>query len=560
MLRDPSLKYRPAFAPDLPGRQWPDRRIERAPLWCSTDLRDGNQALARPMSPETKRIFLDLLIGMGFKHIEIGFPSASAPDFAFARSLASAETPPDVWYQVITQARPELIAKTIEAIAGAPRAIVNLYNGTAPNFRDIIFGKERSGVIAIARDAARLLLDGTARHPETEWRFQYTPEMFVATEPDFALEICEAVLDVLQPSLERKAILNLEATVEIASPNVYADQIEWFSRQLSRRDCVILSAHPHNDRGTGVAAAELALLAGADRVEGCLLGNGERAGNADLTVLAANLYAQGIHPGLDLSNLKGLAEEVGALTQIPLHPRHPYAGELAFTTFAGTHQDGVRKGLERRTAASNEPWSVPYLAVDPQDFGYDASALIRVNSQSGKGGSAFIVERHFGITLPKALQADFHGHIQARCEADGGELGADVILDTFEGIYGFKSGGAFDLPRITKPVLFAGAAATPSGVAIKIKGRSLTALGPDDAILAHILSAIEDWCQIRVDTLSMSRSKLDDQSVALVTAELRHTAAYGLGLDADPQLAGIKALLAIANRLTPQISATARAA
>jgi 2-isopropylmalate synthase len=560
MLRDPSLKYTPTFAPDLPGRQWPDRRIERAPLWCSTDLRDGNQALARPMPPETKRVFLDLLIAMGFKHIEIGFPSASAPDFAFARSLAATETPPDVWYQVITQARPELIAKTIEAIAGAPRAIVNLYNGTAPNFRDIIFSKDRDGVIAMARDAARLVLDAAARHPETEWRFQYTPEMFVATEPDFALEICEAVLDVWQPTPERKAILNLEATVEIASPNVYADQIEWFSRQLSRRDCVILSVHPHNDRGTGVAAAELALLADADRVEGCLFGNGERAGNADLAVLAANLYAQGIHPGLNLSNLKGLARRVEALNQIPIHPRHPYVGEFAFTTFAGTHQDGVRKGLERRGAASHEPWSVPYLGVDPNDFGHDASTLIRVNSQSGKGGTAFIVEEHFGISLPKAMQADFHGHIQARCEAEGGELGAGVILDAFVEIYGFRSGGAFGLHRIAKPTLFAGGAAIPPGVAIKIKGRSLTAVGPENAILAHIQSEIEDACQIRVDTLAMSRSRIGEHSVALVTAGIGGTAAFGFGLDKDPQIAGIKALLAIANRLSPQLGAATKAA
>jgi 2-isopropylmalate synthase len=560
MLRDPSLKYRPVSAPDLPDRQWPDRRIERAPLWCSTDLRDGNQALARPMSPETKRIFLDLLIGMGFKHIEIGFPSASAPDFAFARSLASADTPPDVWYQVLTQARPELIAKTIEAIAGAPRVIVNLYNGTAPHFRDIIFGKDRGGVIAMARDAARLIRDVTAQHPETDWRFQYTPEMFVATEPDFALQICEAVLDVWQPSPERKAILNLEATVEIASPNVYADQIEWFSRQLSRRECVILSAHPHNDRGTGVAAAELALLAGADRVEGCLFGNGERAGNADLTVLAANLYAQGIHPGLDLSNLKKLAGRVAALNQIPIHPRHPYVGEFAFTTFAGTHQDGVRKGFERRGAASHEPWSVPYLGVDPADFGHDASNLIRVNSQSGKGGTAFIIEQNFGITLPKLLQADFHRHIQARCEADSGELGAGVILDAFLEFYGFRSGGAFGLHRVAKPTLFAGGTAMPPGVAITINGRSLTAVGPDNAILAHIQSVIEHACQVRVDAVSMSRSRSGDQSVALVMSEVDQAAAYGFGLDRDPQIAGIKALLAIANRLLAQTGAITKAA
>ncbi len=447
MLRDPSSKYKRVSGPDLAHRLWPGKQIERAPIWCSTDLRDGNQALTAPLQPDAKHAFLNLLIRLGFREIEIGFPGASAADYEFARSLTDIPAPRDLWYQAITQARPELIAKAIAGLSGVPRAIINLYTGTAPHFREIVFEKSPAQLIELACAGAAMILEETARHPQTVWRLQYTPEMFVATEPAFAVEICERVLEIWQPSPENPAILNLEATVEIASPNVYADQIEAFASAVSRRDAIIISAHPHNDRGTAVAAAELALLAGAERVEGCLFGNGERSGNADLIVLAANLYAAGIHPGIDLSDLPELARKAEALTGLPLHPRHPHAGELAFTTFAGTHQDGVRKGLQRRKEAAEPVWNVPYLLLDPQDLGHKPENLIRVTSQSGKGGAAFLIEQSFGITLPKAMQADFYGRVQALAEATGGEIGLPDLQAAFLDAYGFSPGGSFDFDR-----------------------------------------------------------------------------------------------------------------
>ena len=394
MLRDPSVKYRPFPQVDIPDRTWPSKTITKAPRWLSTDMRDGNQALIDPMNAEKKQRFFDLLVRIGVKEIEIGFPSAGATEFDFIRSLVDRDAiPADVMPQVLTQARADLIDKTFDSLDGARQAVVHVYNAVSPAWRRIVFGMERPEVKGIAVMAAKLLRDQAARRPNTDWRFEYSPETFSTAELDFSLECCEAVMDILQPTPERPLILNLPATVECASPNVYADQIEWFGRNVSRRDSVVISVHPHNDRGTGVAAAELSVMAGADRVEGCLFGNGERTGNVDLVTLALNLYTQGVDPELDFSDIGEVVRTVEYCNQLPVHPRHPYAGELVFTAFSGSHQDAIKKGFASQAARNDQFWDVPYLPIDPADIGCSYEAVIRVNSQSGKGGVAWILEQ-----------------------------------------------------------------------------------------------------------------------------------------------------------------------
>ncbi|MFN3461906.1 MAG: 2-isopropylmalate synthase, partial [Oceanibaculum sp.] len=376
MLQNPETKYRRFTTVDLPDRTWPSKRIEKAPIWLSTDLRDGNQSLIDPMDGEKKRRFFDLLVKSGFKQIEVGFPSASQTEFDFIRSLIEENRiPDDVTIQVLTQSREDLIRRSFESLKGAKQAIVHLYNATSPSFRRTVFNMEKADVVKLAVAGAKLFVEEAAKQPGTKWTFQYSPETFSATEPDFAIEVCEAVLDVWQPTPENPAILNLPATVEVAGPNIYADQIEYFCRNISRRESVIVSVHPHNDRGTGVAAAEFSVMAGADRIEGCLFGNGERTGNVDLVTLALNLYTQGINPGLDFSDMRNVVRTVEYCNQLPVHPRHPYAGELVFTAFSGSHQDAIRKGL-----AAQQPdalWEVPYLPVDPADVGRTYDWIIR---------------------------------------------------------------------------------------------------------------------------------------------------------------------------------------
>ena len=434
-----SHKYRPFPPIQLSDRHWPSQVISHAPRWCSSDLRDGNQALIAPMDGERKRRYFDLLVRMGFKEIEVAFPSASQTDFDFVRSLIEEGlVPDDVAIQVLTQSREDLIRRTFASLRGVKRAIPHLYNATAPIFRDVVFGVDRAGSIELARFGARLFVECAAEQPETEWTFEYSPETFCFTELDFALEICEAILDIWQPTPDRKIILNLPATVEVATPNVYADQIEWFCRHLSRRDSVIISVHPHNDRGTAVAAAELALMAGADRIEGCLFGNGERTGNVDLVTLGLNLYSQGIDPGLDFSAMDEIVQTAEYCNQIRIHPRHPYAGDLVFTAFSGSHQDAIKKGFaaqEQRWTAGDSRWEVPYLPIDPTDLGRNYEAVIRVNSQSGKGGIAYLLEKDHGLQLPRRLQVDFSRRIQAIADASGKELSSDAIWQTFKTAY-----------------------------------------------------------------------------------------------------------------------------
>ncbi|HEY9379694.1 MAG TPA: 2-isopropylmalate synthase [Burkholderiales bacterium] len=434
MLKNPSAKYS-LFPPvDLADRTWPSKTITKAPVWCSSDLRDGNQALIEPMNGERKRRMFDLLVQIGFKEIEVSFPSASQTDFDFVRSLIESNAiPDDVTIQVLTQARDDLIRRTFDSLRGAKRAIVHLYNATSPLFRRVVFNADREGVKEIAVRSAKLFNELAAQQPETEWRFEYSPETFTATELDFSLEVCDAVLDVWQPTPERKAIINLPATVEVATPNVYADQIEWMHRHISHRDSVMISLHPHNDRGCGIAAAELGQMAGADRVEGCLFGNGERTGNVDIVTLALNLYTQGIDPQLDFSDMNTIARTVEHCNQLPIHPRHPYVGDLVFTAFSGSHQDAIKKGF-----AAQRPdalWEIPYLPIDPADVGRSYESVIRVNSQSGKGGIAFLLERDYGFALPRRLQIEFSHVVQEVTDDTGKELSAAEIHDIFRATY-----------------------------------------------------------------------------------------------------------------------------
>ncbi|HET7032251.1 MAG TPA: 2-isopropylmalate synthase [Casimicrobiaceae bacterium] len=439
MNADAHQKYRP-FAPiGLSDRSWPDKSITHAPVWCSVDLRDGNQALIEPMDPERKLRMFKLLVKMGYKEIEVGFPAASQTDYDFIRKLIDESLiPDDVTVQVLTQSRDALIRRSFEALRGVKRAIMHLYNSTSTTQRRVVFKLDKAGIVDIAVSGAKLIRECAKSHRDTEWVFQYSPESFTATELDFAVDICDAVNDVWQPTPQNKSIINLPATVEMAPPNIYADQIEWMSRHLRYRDSLVLSIHPHNDRGCGVAAAELAVMAGAERIEGCLFGNGERTGNVDLVTLGLNLFTQGVDPGIDFSDINGIIRIVEDCNQLPIHPRHPYGGDLVFTAFSGSHQDAIKKGLAERTQLLESGpaiWDVPYLPIDPADVGRTYDAVIRVNSQSGKGGIAYLLERDHGLSLPRLLQIEFSQVVQKITDATGKELRSDEIRAAFDREY-----------------------------------------------------------------------------------------------------------------------------
>src|SRR5579871_6659263 len=431
----PHWKYRPYATVDLPDRTWPDRVVERAPVWCSTDLRDGNQALVKPMDSARKRKMFDLLVSLGVKEIEVGFPSASKTDFDFVRALVEEELiPEDTTIAVLTQARPELIERTYESIEGARRAIVHLYNSTSETQRRVVFRLDKEGITDLAVRGTALCKE-LAAQTATEVMFEYSPESFHGTELDYALEICEAVMAEWGPTADEKMIVNLPTTVEAFPPNVYADRLEWFQRHVSARDHIVLSVHPHNDRGTAVATAELGLMAGAERVEGTLFGNGERTGNVDLVTLALNLLTQGVDPKLDLSQLDEAKRIVEECNELPVHPRHPWVGELVYTAFSGSHQDAIKKGIYAQQRSRAELWDVPYLPIDPQDLGRSYEAIIRVNSQSGKGGVAYLMETEHSLELPRGLQVDFAQKVQAITDARGDELTADELLAAFQEHY-----------------------------------------------------------------------------------------------------------------------------
>lgn len=434
MITNPSSKYQRFVGVSLPDRQWPNKVIEKPPIWMSTDLRDGNQALIDPMSVATKMRFFKELVAIGFKEIEIGFPSASETDFEFTRLLIEGNhIPDDVTIEVLVQARYELIERTVESLRGAKRAILHMYNPLAPAFRKIVYNTDKEGVKNIAIQGTKWVKELTAKAPEVDWIFQYSPEVFSSTEVEFAKEVSDAVAEIWQPTPQKKMILNLPATVEMSTPNTYADQIEWMHRNINKRDSIIISVHPHNDRGTAVAAAELAVMAGADRVEGCLFGNGERTGNVDLVTLALNLYTQGVNPGLDFSNIDHVRQLVEECNQLPVHPRHPYAGELVFTAFSGSHQDAIKKGfaVQKKEAL----WEVPYLPVDPADLNRSYDAVVRVNSQSGKGGVSFLLQQEAGLQLPRRLQIEFSGVVQKVSDTTGKEVKSGDIVKLFNEEY-----------------------------------------------------------------------------------------------------------------------------
>ncbi|MFT0879401.1 2-isopropylmalate synthase [Rhodopseudomonas sp. G2_2311] len=551
MLKNPETKYRPFVTPvGLPDRQWPSRRLTSAPRWLSTDLRDGNQSLANPMGVERKQRFYDMLIAIGFKEIEVAFPSASQTEFDFVRSLISDDRiPDDVTIQVLTQSRTDLIARTFESLEGAQRAIVHLYNATAPLFRRVVFGMERRDVVDLAITGVTAMLDESLKRTGTDWTFEYSPETFCFTEPDFALEICERVLDVWQPTPERPAILNLPATVEVAMPNVYADQIEWFCRHISRRDSVVISLHPHNDRGTGVAAAELGLLAGADRVEGCLFGNGERTGNVDLVTLALNLYTQGIDPGLSFPAMREVVNTVEHCTELPVHPRHPYAGELVHTAFSGSHQDAIRKGFAAHAQRNDGLWEMPYLPIDPADIGETYEAVIRVNSQSGKGGVAWVLEQDKGLKLPKRMQADFSTHVQKLADDLGRELNTSDIWQCFAGCYLQRPTDRFVLVDYeeTGPV---GRRTFVGHIAIDGEVRSLSGRG--NGLISGVVAALQDAGGPVLDVADYQEHAIGSGASAQAAAyvECRTSdgrTVFGTGIDPDVATASVRALLHAAN-------------
>ena len=434
MLKDPSKKYRPFPPIDLPNRQWPSRTLNKVPVWCSTDLRDGNQALFEPMSRETKKRMFRMLCSVGLKEIEIGFPSASETDFLTARDLIEQNLiPEDVTVMVLTQAREELIRRTVESVKGARRAIVHVYNATAPVWRRVVFGLSVPEVMQLVEKQVGLVKQLTDALPGTKWGLEYSPEAFSMTELEVSLEACNTAIRAWDAGPGRPIIINLPTTVENASPNIYADQIEWMSTRLERREHVAVSLHTHNDRGTGVAAAELGLLAGADRVEGCLFGNGERSGNVDLVTLALNFYSQGIHPGLDFSDINAIAREVEQATRLPIHPRHPYVGDLVFTSFSGSHQDAIRKGFAAQK--KDAIWEVPYIPVDPADLGRTYDSIVRVNSQSGKGGIAYLLERDYGVIMPRRMQVEFSALVQRHMDSAEGEMSSQQLWALFESTY-----------------------------------------------------------------------------------------------------------------------------
>jgi 2-isopropylmalate synthase len=557
MLSNPERKYHPFISPvELPDRQWPSRRITHAPRWVSTDLRDGNQALADPMDVEKKMRFFAMLLEIGFKEIEIGFPSASQTEFDFVRHLIESNAiPDDVAVQVLTQSRADLIARTFESLRGARRAIVHLYNATAPLFRRVVFDTDQAGVIALAVTGARAMREEAHKQPMTHWTFQYSPETFCFTEPEFALEICERVLDVWQPTPEHPAILNLPATVEVAMPNVYADQIEWFCRKISRRSAVIISVHPHNDRGTGIAAAEQAILAGAERVEGCLFGNGERTGNVDLVTLALNLYTQGIDPKLSFDDMRAVVRTVEHCNALPVHPRHPYAGELVFTAFSGSHQDAIKKGFAAHAKRNDGVWEMPYLPIDPADLGASYEAVIRVNSQSGKGGVAWVLEQDRGLQLPRPLQIDFSRRVQEIADRTGKEMTAWTIWAAFEEAYHLTGAQTFELVEYEEPgPRRAGHDRTFVG-RIRVAGEELSVTGRGNGLISSAVAALNDRCGLALEVIDYHEHALDRgaESRAAAYVECRvpdGRRIFGVGIDADIATASVKAVLSAANAVS----------
>jgi 2-isopropylmalate synthase len=541
-------KYRPTLSPVIHQRQWPNRTITKAPRWASVDLRDGNQALLEPMNVEQKRRMWALLVKLGFKEIEIGFPAASQPDYDFARWLIEEnQIPADVTVQVLVQARDELIARTFTAVEGARRVILHLYNSTSTVQRERVFSLDRDGITAIARAGAECVKREAARYPGTEWVFEYSPESFTSTEPDYAIEICEAVLDVWQPTAQHPCIINLPTTVEVATPNVFADQVEYFATHISRRDAIILSVHTHNDRGCAVAAAELAVLAGADRVEGTLLGNGERTGNMDITTMAMNLYSQGVDPELDLAHPDEIIQVVSECTAIPVHPRHPWIGELVYTAFSGSHQDAIRKCLQRQQ--TDEPWQVAYLPIDPKDIGRDYQAVIRVNSQSGKGGVAFVLERDYGLSLPRWLQVELAQVVQRASEDRGGEIDSAAIHALFKDSFiADASPIALNDYRLDRR-----SGHDTIEVNVNVDGAAHRLNGEGEGALSAFVEGLMRYSGRQINVVDYNEHAIgagtNAEAVAFVQLNVDGRRVSGAALDHDTVSASLKAVLSAFNRV-----------
>ncbi|MGW5387494.1 2-isopropylmalate synthase [Nocardia sp. NPDC003963] len=559
----PVFRYRP-FAEEvepvtLPDRTWPDKVIDRAPAWCAVDLRDGNQALIDPMSPARKRRMFDLLVRMGYKEIEVGFPSASQTDFDFVREIIEdGAIPDDVSIQVLTQCRPELIERTFEACAGAANVIVHFYNSTSILQRRVVFRADREAVQKIATDAARLCLETEKRYPDTNWRYEYSPESYTGTELEYAKQVCDAVSEIISPTPDRPLIINLPATVEMATPNVYADSIEWMHRNLARRDSIVLSLHPHNDRGTAVAAAELGYQAGADRIEGCLFGNGERTGNVCLVTLGMNMFSQGVDPQINFSDIDEIRRTVEYCNQLPVHERHPYGGDLVYTAFSGSHQDAINKGLDAMKASADSAgsdvddisWEVPYLPIDPKDVGRTYEAVIRVNSQSGKGGVAYIMKTDHGLALPRRLQIEFSQAIQQITDGEGGEITPKEMWDAFADEYLIP---IRPLERMRQKVT---AAETDGGTdritaVVKVDGVEQEVTGSGNGPLAAFVDAIAA-VGYQVEVLDYSEHALsagdDAQAAAYVECAIGDRVVWGVGIATSITTASLRAVVSAVNR------------
>jgi 2-isopropylmalate synthase len=554
-INNPVSKYSAFKAVNLKDRTWPNNQITKPPIWCSVDLRDGNQSLIEPMGRERKLRFFSMLVELGFKEIEVGFPSASETEFNFVRELIEKNLiPEDVKIQVLTQARDHLIERTFESVKGAKNVILHLYNSTSTVQREVVFKQDKKGIKKIATDGAMLVKDLADANIETNWQFEYSPESFTGTELEYAVEVCNSVNEVWQPSEDKKTIMNLPATVELSTPNIYADQVEWMCRNLENRENVIVSLHPHNDRGTGIGAAELGLMAGADRIEGTLFGNGERTGNVDIVSLALNQFTQGIEPGLDFSDINKVVREVEYCNQLPVHPRHPYAGDLVFTAFSGSHQDAIKKGFDAMRESNDPKWRVPYLPIDPEDVGRSYEAVIRINSQSGKGGVAYIIEKDHGLSLPRRLQIDFSKVIQKIADETGKELEADLIWKTFDESY-INLNGVFEYigHEITSENNSEGTQIDVISLTIKKNGNKVILSGSGNGPIDSFISALSNNLKINIKVSDYHQHAIssgsDASAAAYIELLVEKESVWGAGIDPNTVIASFRAIVSGLNKL-----------
>jgi 2-isopropylmalate synthase len=556
IINDSASKYKPFNLIELNDRTWPGRSIEISPQWCSVDLRDGNQALIEPMGEERKLRMFKMLLEIGFKEIEVGFPSASQTDFDFVRKIIKENlVPNDVTIQALTQARPELIKRTFEALEGSKRAIVHVYNSTSTLQRRVVFKSDEKGIQKIATDGAKWVLDQSKLYPETDWTFEYSPESFTGTELPYAVDVCNAVNEIWNPTQKKKTIINLPATVEMSSPNIYADQIEWMCRNLENRENITVSLHPHNDRGTAVAATELGVMAGADRIEGTLFGNGERTGNVDLVTLALNMLTQGVDPHLDFSNINSIMREAEYCNQLPVHPRHPYAGDLVFTAFSGSHQDAIKKGLSDIRNSNRETWEVPYLPIDPQDVGRSYEAVIRINSQSGKGGVAYLLEKDHGLSMPRRLQIEFSQVIQKIADESGKEISPSDVWDNFQTTYLNESGSyEFVDHNINSKANKDGSQTDEIEINLKVNDEIISLTGTGNGPIDAMVNSIKDYLKLDIKISDYHQHAIsagsDAKAVAYSELLLNGKSVWGVGMHQNTVIAGFESVISGLNRLS----------